>query len=70
MKKEFDVTPTVGWMLDSYGHSSTNARLFADMGFEALFVARHDKSEGTTRKINKSYDFLWRPYSKHFGSEK
>jgi len=70
LKKEFDVTPTVGWMLDSYGHSSTNARLFADLGFEALFIARHDKSEATTRKKNKSYDFLWRPYEKHFGNEK
>ena len=40
LKKEFGVTPKIGWQLDTYGHSSANARLFADFGFDALFVSR------------------------------
>jgi len=35
LRSEFGVTPRVGWQLDAFGHSSTNARLFADFGFEA-----------------------------------
>lgn len=70
LQNEFGTTPSVGWHLDSFGHSSTNARLFADLGFEAMFVARHDKSEQSTRDENKSYEFLWRPNSANFGNQK
>ena len=45
LKKEFDVTPRIGWLLDSFGHSSANARLYADMGLEALFVGRTDSED-------------------------
>ena len=42
LKKEFDYVPKVGWQIDPFGHSSTNARLFAEMGFEGLFFTRID----------------------------
>jgi len=42
LKKEFDVVPRIGWHVDPFGHSAANARLFADMGFEAWFFARLD----------------------------
>jgi alpha-mannosidase len=35
LMKEFGVKPRTGWHVDSFGHSSANARLFADFGFEA-----------------------------------
>ena len=70
LQNEFGTTPSVGWHLDSFGHSSTNARLFADLGFEAMFVARHDKSEQKIRDEKKSYEFLWRPNSANFGNQK
>ena len=44
LKKEFDYIPKVGWMIDSFGHSSANAALFADFGFDALFMGRADES--------------------------
>ena len=40
--KEFGVKPRIGWHVDPFGHSSTNARLFSDMGFDAFFYARTD----------------------------
>ena len=45
LKKEFGVTPKVGWMIDAFGHSSANARLFSDFGFDAFFVARDHKDD-------------------------
>jgi alpha-mannosidase len=43
LKKEFGVVPKVGWMVDSFGHSASNAALFADFGFDAMFIGRMDK---------------------------
>ena len=40
--REFGVRPRVGWQLDPFGHSNTNARLYAEMGFDGLFFARLD----------------------------
>jgi beta-glucosidase/6-phospho-beta-glucosidase/beta-galactosidase len=39
---EFDVTPSIGWQIDPFGLSATNARLFAEMGIKALFINRID----------------------------
>mmetsp|Transcript_33580 Transcript_33580/g.51654 ORF Transcript_33580/g.51654 Transcript_33580/m.51654 type:complete len:234 (-) Transcript_33580:2604-3305(-) len=70
LKKEFGVVPRAAWLLDSFGHAAGNARLYADMGLEALFVGRLDFQDRNERAKNKSLNFLWRPFSKHFGSEK
>ena len=45
VKKEFGVTPKIGWMVDAFGHTSTNARLFADFGFDAMFIGRLDHND-------------------------
>jgi alpha-mannosidase len=42
IEREFNYKPRVGWQVDTFGHSSTNALLFAEMGFDALFFARMD----------------------------
>ena len=37
LKKTFNVIPTIGWQIDPFGHSSTQASLFNQMGFNAEF---------------------------------
>ena len=72
LKDEFGVTPTVGWNIDSFGHTQANAALFHDLGFEALFFARLGLDDVRQRydPENHSSHFLWRPMSKHFGAQK
>jgi len=70
LKKEFGVVPRVAWLLDSFGHSIGNARLYADMGLEALFVGRHDYRDRNARQTRKSLNYVWRPFSKHYGNSK
>ena len=40
LKREFNRIPKVGWQLDPFGHSAANARLFAEIGLEAVVFAR------------------------------
>jgi alpha-mannosidase len=72
LRKEFGITPKVGWMLDAFGHTAANAALFADFGFEAIFFSRLDQKERQERMKpqNHSMNFLWRPMHKHFGKQK
>ena len=67
---EFGVKPRIGWHIDPFGHSSTNVRLFADMGFDAWFFSRLDYQDRDRRLDAKEMEFLWRPYFDHFGFDK
>lgn len=59
--KEFGVTPRVGWQIDPFGHSSANARLFAEMGFDAFIFARLDYEDREKRQEEGTMEFVWRP---------
>lgn len=68
LSKEFGVTPKIGWDLDTFGHSDTNTRLFAEMGFEAMFFSRIEYQERNLWQEKEQHmKYLWRPSSKNFG---
>ena len=47
--ENFNVKPRIGWQIDPFGHSNTNARIFAEMGFDAWFFARLDYADKEKR---------------------
>lgn len=59
--KEFGVKPSIGWQIDPFGHSNTNARLFAEMGFDAWFFARLDQQDKDRRVDTNEMEFVWMP---------
>lgn len=59
--KEFGVKPRIGWQVDPFGHSNTNARLFAEMGFDAWFFGRQDWADYNKRVKNKELEWVWMP---------
>ncbi|KAM1014842.1 hypothetical protein ACFX14_044776 [Malus domestica] len=61
IKREFDVTPRIGWQIDPFGHSAVQAYLLgAEVGFDSLFFGRIDYQDRAKRKIEKSLEFVWR----------
>lgn len=69
VKQEFGVTPRIGWQIDPFGHSATNARLFAEMGFDAFMFARVDYEDKQQRLMDKSLEFIWRPSHSTLGDD-
>jgi len=52
--QEFGVLPKVGWQIDPFGHSATQAALLsASVGFEALFFGRMDHQDHDARMADK-----------------
>ena len=51
--------PRIGWQLDPFGHSTTQARIFKEMGYEALFFQRYNHLEKNARFANGTQIFEW-----------
>ncbi len=73
---EFNIVPTIGWQIglfcrhilqiaDTFGHAATQAKLFAQMGFDAVFMGRIEYSEHDYRNSTKQLEFIWRPYEEY-----
>jgi lysosomal alpha-mannosidase len=62
LKEELGITAKIGWHIDPFGHSSANAALFADMGFDAFFYSRLDYQDKEKRLKDKSMEYVWRPF--------
>lgn len=56
-----EAIPRVGWHLDSFGHSKTNMRLLAELGYDSVFGARIDYKERKYRKEMHTREFIWKP---------
>ena len=54
--------PTIGWQLDPFGHSATQAALLsAEVGFDGLFFGRIDYQDHDLRVKNRDLQFVWAP---------
>ncbi|ESO94820.1 hypothetical protein LOTGIDRAFT_232262 [Lottia gigantea] len=49
-----------GWHVDQFGHSREHSSIFAQMGFDGLFVGRIDFQDYNDRHQNKKMEFLWK----------
>ncbi|WCJ40236.1 Alpha-mannosidase [Euphorbia peplus] len=68
IKKDFGVTPRIGWQIDPFGHSAVQAYLLgAEVGFDSLFFGRIDYQDRAKRKNEKSLEVVWEG-SKSLGS--
>lgn len=60
LKKELGVIPTVGWQLDPFGHSASQASLFSSkVGFDALYFGRIDYQDLNKRHYEQECEGLW-----------
>ncbi|KAH7577124.1 hypothetical protein JRO89_XS01G0209000 [Xanthoceras sorbifolium] len=60
IKKDFGVTPRIGWQIDPFGHSAVQAYLLgAEIGFDSLYFGRIDYQDRAKRKNEKSLEVVW-----------
>ena len=61
LKETFGFEPKIGWQIDPFGHSSTQAGLFgSELGFDGMFFGRADVKDMNIRKKNKELEFVWK----------
>ena len=61
--------PRVAWQIDPFGHSSTQASLFADMGYDGLYFARADYEDKALRINESRAELVWRGSPRNRGAE-
>ncbi|KAH6829428.1 Glycosyl hydrolase family 38 protein [Perilla frutescens var. hirtella] len=60
IKRDFNVTPRIGWQIDPFGHSAVQAYLLgAEVGFDALYFARIDYQDRAKRSGDKKLEVIW-----------
>lgn len=68
LKKELGIIPSIGWQLDPFGHSATQASLLtAQVGFDALYFGRIDYQDMKIRHATQECEGLWSS-SANFGA--
>ncbi|KAM9251613.1 lysosomal alpha-mannosidase [Cariama cristata] len=62
LRREFGAcgTPRVAWQIDPFGHSRQLAAVFAQMGYDGLFVGRVDHQDKAAREQLREMELLWR----------
>ena len=67
LEEVLETRPRVGWSIDTWGHSSANPRLLADMGMDAWVMARFDVQDKWQRQQDKTLQFVWKPMHESLG---
>lgn len=74
IRNEFGITPSVGMNIQAHSHSETNAALFHDLGFQALFFSskyvQDKKLTEMFKEGNHDSHFMWQAMNSTFGSKK
>ncbi|XP_042002646.1 probable alpha-mannosidase At5g13980 [Salvia splendens] len=69
IKRDFNVTPRIGWQIDPFGHSAVQAYLLgAEVGFDALYFARIDYQDRAKRSAEKKLEVIWQGSKSHGSS--
>ncbi|CAF2748312.1 unnamed protein product [Rotaria sp. Silwood2] len=55
--------PKIGWQIDPFGHSREQASIFAQMGFDGLFLGRVDYEDYATCYQTKTMEMIWKASS-------
>ena len=58
LKRELGVVPNIGWQLDPFGHSYTQAALLSSM-FDGLYFGRIDYQDLQLRRLTQECEGLW-----------
>lgn len=60
LKRELGVIPKVGWQLDPFGHSASQASIFASkVGFDSLYFGRIDFQDLRVRHYTQQCEGFW-----------
>uniref|UniRef100_A0A1B0BKC5 Alpha-mannosidase n=1 Tax=Glossina palpalis gambiensis TaxID=67801 RepID=A0A1B0BKC5_9MUSC len=62
LKNNLNVTPTVGWSIDPFGHGSTVPYLLANSNFEGAIIQRIHYAWKQWFARQMKGDFIWTPY--------
>ena len=49
----------MAWQIDPFGHSREQASLFAQMGYDGLFLGRLDYQDKEHRKKHREMEMIW-----------
>lgn len=52
--------PRVGWQIDPFGHSREQASIFAQMGYDGVFLTRLDYQDKINRLATKTMEMMWK----------
>ncbi|CAD8127927.1 unnamed protein product [Paramecium sonneborni] len=63
--KHFNYIPSIGWQVDPFGHSNTQALFSNMMGFNAWFFGRIDQEDRSIRENKKELEFVIHSDSDH-----
>ncbi|XP_046579029.1 lysosomal alpha-mannosidase-like [Haliotis rubra] len=70
IQKEFGecAMSNIGWHIDQFGHSREHSSLFAQMGFDAIFLGRIDFQDHTRRIKSRDMETVWMTSPRNLGN--
>lgn len=64
LKKHLNISVKIGWQIDTFGHSASQAKISSQMGIDAMILNRIDYQDKIKRVNEKGLEFMWKPFLK------